>query len=61
MLRTIVFGCSVMLMACGGKQEPREPAQGVIPKTHLDALDKAEQVESMLKQADEKRRSQENF
>lgn len=38
------------LIACGAKEEPT----GVIPQGHLDAMDKAKDVENVLRDAQEK-------
>ena len=38
------------LIACGAKEEPT----GVIPQGHLDAMDKAKDVENVLQDAQEK-------
>ena len=58
---------SVFLLACSGSDKPEEetPASkvpdkqtgtGVIPKHQMDALNRAKNTESMLLEADEKRR-----
>jgi hypothetical protein len=43
------------LTACGGEQEPNK-VEGVIPAHQLQALEKAKNVEDMLKEADKARR-----
>ena len=60
---------SVFLLACSGSDKPGEetPASevpdkqtgtGVIPKYQMDALNRAKNTESILLEADEKRRKQ---
>ena len=59
----IIIAIGLLLSACGGDEAQREaaaPAQsgGVIPQHQLDAMNKAENVEDMLKNADAQRREQ---
>ena len=49
---TIALLLSLGLTACGGSDEP----EGVIPQGQLDAMEKAENVEDVLQQAEEQRR-----
>ena len=46
----------VMLAGCGGDSETEKP-EGVIPEHQLKALEKAENVENLLEEADKARRS----
>ncbi len=46
----------VMLAGCGGDSDAEKP-QGVIPEHQLNALEKAENVENLLEEADKARRS----
>ena len=46
-----------LLVACGSGEPSDEPG-GVIPEHQLQALEKAEGVEAMILEADEKRRKQ---
>jgi hypothetical protein len=51
----------VLLAACGSSDSGDTEASGdggVIPQHQLDAMDKAKNVEDMLKQSDEQRREQ---
>ena len=45
------------LVACGGSGEDEEK-QGVIPGHMVESMEKANDVEDMLKQAEQERRSQ---
>lgn len=45
-----------LLAACGGGKE--EEAKGVIPEHMIESMDKAENVEDVLRQADQQRREQ---
>ena len=49
--RTTIITLAMVLTACGGSTEP----EGVIPKGQLEALEKAENVEDMLIEAQKKR------
>ncbi len=56
MTRYLVAVLSIgLLVACGGKQEE---AEGVVPDHMIESMDRAEQVEDVLKQAEQERREQ---
>jgi uncharacterized protein YcfL len=61
-MRKFVLIISVLLLAGCGSSEPAKTADkgsgGVIPQHQLDALQKAEDVSSMLQQSEQKRREQ---
>ena len=44
-----------MVAACSSKEQE---AKGVIPQAQLDALEKAKQVEDVLKETEQKRRAE---
>ena len=50
-IRSVSIVLAILLTACGGSTEPA----GVIPKGQLEALEKAENVEGMLMDAQKKR------
>ncbi|MEP5763629.1 MAG: hypothetical protein ABJ308_03515 [Halieaceae bacterium] len=54
MARLIVCAMVLGLAACGGAKD--EKPTGVIPQHQLDAMKKAENVEDVLQQAEDKRR-----
>ena len=58
-----VFACVLLLAACGASDSGDKKASGeggVIPQHQLDAMEKAKNIEDMLKQSEEQRREQLN-
>jgi uncharacterized protein YcfL len=61
-MRNTVLIMSVLLLAGCGSSEPAKTTEkgngGVIPQHQLDALQKAEDMSSVLQQSEQKRREQ---
>jgi hypothetical protein len=61
-MRNLILVMSFLLLgACGSSEQSRTGEKsngGVIPQHQLDALSKAENVSSMLQQAEQERRDQ---
>lgn len=57
---TLVAIFSIALSACSknSTEQSSEKPAGVIPQAQLDALNKAKDVENVLKQSDQQRREQ---
>ena len=56
MLPWCILISTVLLVACGGDRAAEDP-EGVVPEHQLKALDKAENVDNVLEEADKARRA----